>query len=66
MVLDCKLAGADLDSSAIDEIMLSYLKFLTSKLKLPTLNTRSSFLHPCDFKQMAEIVTKQQNYLSFD
>jgi hypothetical protein len=42
-----------------------HLIFLASKLGVPTLNTIWSFLNARDFKEMAKIVTNQ-NDLNFD
>jgi hypothetical protein len=42
-----------------------HLIFLASKLEVPTLNTIWSFLNARDFKEMAKIVTNQ-NDLNFD
>ena len=55
----------EISFSIIDVILLINLIFLSSKLNVPTLNTKCSFLHALDFKEMARIVTKQQNGLNF-
>jgi hypothetical protein len=55
----------EISFSIIDVILLINFIFLSSKLNVPTLNTKCSFLHALDFKEMARIVTKQQNGLNF-
>ena len=55
----------NLDTSIIDVVLLTNLIFLASILAVPTLNTILSSLHARNFKEMAKIVTKQ-NDLNFD
>jgi len=55
-----------LDSSIIDGMLLTNLIFLASYLEVLTLNTKWWLLHARDFKEMAKILTEQQNDLNFD
>ena len=54
-----------LDSSIIDEILLTNLIFLASKPEVPTVHTKLSFLHARKFNEIAKFVTKQQIDLNF-
>ena len=49
-----------LDSQTIEDFIWTNLKFLVSKLKVPTLNSKRSF-----FASMTKMVTKQQRYFNF-
>ena len=56
----------NLDSSIIDVILLTSLIFPTSKLEVSTLNTKWSFLHELDLKEIVNIVREQQVEITFE
>jgi hypothetical protein len=56
-----QLAGINLDSWTLDKLLFTNLIFLASKLEVPMINKKRSFLQARKFKKMAKFERKQQN-----
>ena len=60
-----QLAGINLDSWTLDKLLFTNLIFLASKLEVPMINKKWSFLQACKFKKWLNLKENQQNYLYF-